>query len=79
MAETRAQRLKRRLLDSPFEICAERAVLWTESHRQTEGQPQVVRNALALKNVLENMTIIIRDDELIVLVVDVGHRREIYR
>jgi len=64
--ETRTQRLKSRLLASPFEVCAERAVLWTESQRRTEGRPQVIRNALALKNVLDNMTVIIADDELIV-------------
>ncbi|UCD85278.1 MAG: hypothetical protein JSU92_03545 [Deltaproteobacteria bacterium] len=64
--ETRTSRLKQRLLESPFELCAERAVLWTESQQRTEGRPQVVRNALALKNVLENMTVGIDDDELIV-------------
>ncbi len=62
----RTQRLKQKLLNSPFEVCAERAVLWTESQRRTEGQPQVVRNALALKNVLEGMTVTVDDDELIV-------------
>ena len=41
-------------------------MLWTQSHQRTEGRPQVARNALALKNVLENMTIVIRDGELIV-------------
>jgi len=66
MQESRTQRLKQRLLDSPFEVCAERAVLWTESARQTEGKPQVIRNAMALKNLLEKMTIFINDGELIV-------------
>jgi len=64
--DTRPQRLKQRLLEAPFEICAERAVLWTESQRETEGRPQVVRNAMALQHVLEHMTIFIADDELIV-------------
>lgn len=64
--ETRIPRLKQKLLNSPFEVCAERAVLWTESQRRTEGQPQVVRNARSLKNVLENMTVTIDEDELIV-------------
>jgi pyruvate-formate lyase len=62
---TRTQGLKKRLLESPFQVCPERAVLWTESMMRTEGKPQVVRNALALKNVLENMTVTIREDELI--------------
>ena len=62
----RTQRLKQRLLDSPFEICVERALLWTESQKQTQGMPQVIRNALALKNVLAKMSVAIREDELIV-------------
>jgi len=61
----RTQRLKQALLNSPFEVCPERVVLWTESMKQTEGKPQVVRNALALKNLLEKMTIFVREDELI--------------
>ena len=64
--ESRTQRLKRRRLEAPFEVCAERAVLWTESQRRTEGRPQVLRNALALQNVLEQMTIFIAEDELLV-------------
>ena len=64
--DTRPQRLKQRLLEAPFEICAERAVLWTESQQETEGRPQVVRNALALQHLLENMTIFIAEDELLV-------------
>jgi formate C-acetyltransferase len=47
-------------------IEAERAELLTESFMQTEDQPMVMRRALALKNVLENMPIVIRDHELIV-------------
>jgi len=64
--ETRTERLKARLLAAPFQVCAERAVLWTEAQKAGEGRPRVVRNALALKNVLEHMSILIRDDELIV-------------
>ena len=63
--ESRAQRLKQRMLDSPFEVCPERAVFWTESMMRTEGQPQVVRNALALKHVLDRMTVSISEGELI--------------
>ena len=68
--ETRTQRLKQKFQDAPFELCAERALLWTESQRQSEGQPQVVRNALALKHLLTHMSITIREEELIV-----GRRR----
>ncbi len=62
----RTEKLKESLLNSPFEICPERAVIWTEAMRQTEGRPQVIRNALALKMLLENMTVRIYEGELIV-------------
>ena len=48
------------------EIEAARAELITESYKQTEGQPIVMRRALAFAHILENIPIIIRPDELIV-------------
>jgi formate C-acetyltransferase len=66
MREGRTPRLKQRLLEAPFEVCAERAVLWTEAQRRTQGQPQVVRNARALEHLLTNMSIRIAPEELIV-------------
>ncbi|MFO8010666.1 MAG: DUF3029 family protein [Dehalococcoidia bacterium] len=47
-------------------LCLERARLVTESYRQTEGEPMVIRRAKALENILENMTIFIQDHERIV-------------
>lgn len=47
-------------------MCLERARLLTESYKQTEGQPEVIRRAKALAHILENMTIYIKDSELIV-------------
>jgi pyruvate formate-lyase/glycerol dehydratase family glycyl radical enzyme len=44
----------------------ERAKLLTESYKQTEGKPMVLRRALGLKHILKNMTIYIRPEELIV-------------
>ncbi|MFB0562255.1 MAG: pyruvate formate lyase family protein [Candidatus Lokiarchaeia archaeon] len=43
----------------------ERARLLTESYKQTEAEPLILRRAKALKHILENMTIYIRPDELI--------------
>lgn len=48
------------------EICPERALLWTESYAQTEGEPQEVRMAKALAHSLKNMSIWIGDEELLV-------------
>ena len=47
-------------------ICLERARLITESYKQTEGQPMVLRRAKGLAHILENMTIYIQDKERIV-------------
>jgi pyruvate formate-lyase/glycerol dehydratase family glycyl radical enzyme len=47
-------------------ICSERAVLITESFRKTEGEDYVLRKAKAFAHILENMTIYIEDDSLIV-------------
>ncbi|MFW9937824.1 MAG: pyruvate formate lyase family protein, partial [Candidatus Thorarchaeota archaeon] len=44
----------------------ERAKLLTESYKHTEGKPMVLRRAYGLRYVLENMTVYIRPDELIV-------------
>lgn len=44
----------------------ERARLLTESYKRTEGEPMILRRAKALKHILENMTIYIRPNELVV-------------
>ena len=44
----------------------ERARLVTESYRQTENQPMVLRRAKALAHILKHMTVYIRDGELII-------------
>jgi len=44
----------------------ERAKLVTQSYKQTEGQPIALRRAKALAHILDNMTVYIRPDELIV-------------
>ena len=48
------------------EIEADRAVLITESYKQTENLPIIKRRALAFKHILENLPITIREDELVV-------------
>jgi formate C-acetyltransferase len=52
----------RRLRDAvntlpPREICFERAILMTESFRQSEGEPMAVRRAKAFHAVIEGMTL----------------------
>lgn len=50
----------------PPRVALDRAVLFTESFKETESQPLVVRWAKALKHYAENAAIAIFDDELIV-------------
>ena len=47
-------------------LTLERAVLFTDSFKTTEGQPLVLRWAEALKPIAENITVTIFPDELIV-------------
>lgn len=47
-------------------ICLERARLVTESYKATEGESYLLRRAKGLAHILENMTIFIRPEELIV-------------
>ncbi len=58
--------LKDFLFEGRPEISADRAVLLTESYKQTEGQPMVIRRAKAFANILEKLPIVIRPLELIV-------------
>lgn len=62
----RIKRLRDVIVHSDPEVCSERALLVTQSYQQTEGQPAPLRRAKALKTVLEEMTIHIWADELIV-------------
>ena len=59
-----------RLVDHLFakmpEIESARAVLLTESYRQTENEPIIIRRAKAFEHILKNIPIIIRGEELIV-------------
>lgn len=61
----RTQRLKDRLFANPREISLERALLYTASHKQTEGESVMIRRAKATEWVLDHVQISIRDDELI--------------
>ncbi len=62
----RIERLKEELYREMPKIEADRAVLLTESYMQTEGEPIVTRRAKAFKNIMENIPVTIRPDELIV-------------
>lgn len=62
----RIQNLRNRLFSVKHSICAERAVLFTESMKTTEGLDIAMRRAMGFRHVLENMSLYIGEDELIV-------------
>ena len=62
----RIQKLVDKLFEKLPEIESDRAVLLTESYKETEGQPIIVRRAKAFSHILKNIPIIIRENELIV-------------
>jgi pyruvate formate-lyase/glycerol dehydratase family glycyl radical enzyme len=62
----RTQRLKQAYMAQKPVICAERSVLVTQSYKETEALPPVLRQAMAFDKVLSEMPIWIRDGELIV-------------
>ncbi len=49
-----------------WKLDLERARLLTESYKKTENEPMTVRRAKALANILDNMTIYIRSEEMVV-------------
>ena len=62
----RITRLVEHLYAKLPEIESARAVLLTESYRQTEDEPEVMRKAKAFAHILDHIPIIIREEELIV-------------
>ncbi|MCQ2536652.1 MAG: pyruvate formate lyase family protein, partial [Lachnospiraceae bacterium] len=62
----RIDRLVHDLFAKMPEIESARAILVTESYKETEGEPMVLRRAKAFSHILEKIPIIIRKDELIV-------------
>ncbi len=62
----RIDRLKEALFAKAPEIEVERAVLLTESYKNTEGMPTITRRAKAFRHIVENLPIVIHEDELVV-------------
>jgi formate C-acetyltransferase len=62
----RVDRLREKVLTAKPFVCIERARYITEAYKESEGKDPSIRKALALKHLLENMTVYINDNELIV-------------
>jgi pyruvate formate-lyase/glycerol dehydratase family glycyl radical enzyme len=63
---SRVQRLRERIIGAPHEVCIERARYLTQAMAANWNLPSLTRMSMALEHILENMTVVIRDDELIV-------------
>ena len=62
----RIYNLKENLLSSMYELCIERMRYYTEAYKMYQDDPEIIKRAKALAHTLKNMTIFIRDDELLV-------------
>jgi formate C-acetyltransferase len=64
-AEERINKIKNDIRITP-RLCIERARLYTESYKTTEGLPPALRRAKAIEKVLSERSAIIYDGELLV-------------
>ena len=62
----RVKRLKKAIVDAIPYVESERAVLVTESYKETEGLSPIMRRAKAAEKIFNNLPITIHEDELIV-------------
>ena len=62
----RTDLLREEILDTAPALCFERARLITESYRENEGQPTILKKARAFASILKGMSIYIGPGELVV-------------
>lgn len=62
----RLQKMKKNLFEKKRHLSIERALLYTESHKETKGQPTIIRRAKATAHILDHVEISIREGELLV-------------
>ena len=62
----RTVRLKNNLLSSKYELCIERMRFFTEIYKKFPDDPEIIKKAKAIAHTLNNMTIFIREGELLV-------------
>lgn len=69
----RIARLRKQYFDTVPPLCIERARLLTQSFRETESQPMAIRRASAISNILQNISVQMCRDDL--LLGDLAERR----
>ncbi|MCZ2845223.1 MAG: formate C-acetyltransferase/glycerol dehydratase family glycyl radical enzyme [Candidatus Bathyarchaeota archaeon] len=63
---SRIEKLIDVVTNTPYSVCIERARYVTESYKETEAEPNPIRRAKAVKKILENMSLYILPDSLLV-------------
>ena len=66
IASERIKRLKTNLLSSRYDLCIERMKFFTEIYKKCPNDTEIIKRAKAVAHTLKNMTIFIRDNELLV-------------
>ena len=66
MLTERIQKAKNEYVNNKPSISYERARIWTESYKRTEGQTEIIRRAQAFKDVCQELVVTIFPGELIV-------------
>ena len=66
MSSKRVEEFKQSYINAKPSISVKRALAFTASHKQTEGEAVIIRRAKAFKAVCESIPVTIFDDELIV-------------
>jgi pyruvate formate-lyase/glycerol dehydratase family glycyl radical enzyme len=66
VSDSRVTRLRNRIIDAPQEVCVERARYLTRSMAKNWDLHPLTRISMALEDILDNITVTIRDDEFIV-------------
>ena len=61
MLTDRIEKIRQNYINAKPAISCERAQLWTESHKKTEGQHVAIRRAQAFYDTCENLTVHIFD------------------
>jgi pyruvate formate-lyase/glycerol dehydratase family glycyl radical enzyme len=65
VARLRIDRLRMNMLHAKASLCSQRALLYTESFKQTNNEPYILRKAKAFAHTLDHMTLFIEEDSLI--------------
>jgi pyruvate formate-lyase/glycerol dehydratase family glycyl radical enzyme len=63
---SRVKTLRDRIINAPQEVCVERALFLTQSMKENWDRHPLTRMSLALEHILNKISVIIRDEELVV-------------